>query len=115
MTRFARLASVVLALNLVWVAGCPSTDGLLFSALAKLASGNIGALTAGEWQAVVDAGVDLAGEPIDGQPLPRLTAQQATAIVEFLDVNDVDTVADLNALFQAGNVVIPETLLDLFL
>ena len=54
----------------------------------------------------------------DNSGLPQITDEQAAAAVEFLQVNNLNTIADIQAFVQEaaenpGSVVIPDSVLDL--
>ena len=77
------------------------------SALSKLQSGQIGALSAGEWQALAGLGASL------GVAVPNLTKDQAEALVDFLRTNNIHTFEDLERAIDSGEVEIPSDIVGL--
>ena len=78
------------------------------SALTKFQSGQIGDLDAAEWQALAGLGSSV------GLTVPQLNDQQAQALVDVLDQNGIQTTEELQTALNAGTVVVPQELLDLF-
>ena len=123
-----RGAVIVAAALLVTAIGCFDLDprtsnqggGSLISAGLKIAQDQIGDLNPDEWQILADNAPTIAAQVgVNlGQlgQLPSLTDDQAAAIVQFLDDNNVRTQEDLERLAQqidAGQVVVPQILVDL--
>ncbi|HKQ47800.1 MAG TPA: hypothetical protein VJZ71_07010 [Phycisphaerae bacterium] len=77
-------------------AGCGVSD--LASAASKLANGQIGALTASEIRSLSEAAIALLKSQDPNFALQPLNEAQAEALVNFLDVNEVETQQDLDAL-----------------
>ena len=103
---FLKSRKMMLALMagcLLIATGC--SPGL--SALAKFQSGDIGSLSADDWQSLAELGGSV------GVPVPQVTTQQATAIVKFLSDNKVETIQDLQTLLHSGNVTVPSELMNL--
>lgn len=94
------LCTVLSGLCLFGSVGCGSLA--LTSALAKLASGAVGDLTADEIAALSQLASDAinAEDPTAG--LEPFTPAQSQAIVDFLDVNGVNTLEELEALIAAA-------------
>lgn len=122
------LTCVLMAALLAATAGCPFSDprtsnqggGTIFTAGTKLYSGRIGDMTADEWQILTDNAAIIASQfGLDLGNLgcwPQLDDDQAAAVVEFLADNNVQSLADLQQLFNkvaAGQVQVPATLLEL--
>jgi hypothetical protein len=99
-----KLAGVAICVALlIGTAGCfPTEVNDLVSGGMKLASGQIGALTAGEIKAVSDAAINAlnsqAGQT--GETLDTITLEEAQAVVTFFDVNGIETYDDLASLAQ---------------
>lgn len=107
--------------------GCPSSGGVstvnqgggsIISVASKISGDDFGGMTADEWQIVTiyaptladQFGIDL-GEFGD---LPILSDEEAEALVEFLDENNVTTYTDMQVLavkIQSGEVVVPDILM----
>lgn len=120
------LLPVLFLAGVVTLGGCVDPDvSNLISAGAKLASNPsdppIGDLTTGEILAISHNLPQLAAQfptlgitPEQVASVPQLTDEQAAALVEFLDANNVDSVSELQALIlqasQGGTIVIPESL-----
>ncbi len=104
MRKWQKLGLVLAAGCMIIAAGCTPTA----SALSKLQSGQIGSLTAAEWQALAGVGTSL------GVAIPQLTQAQADAIVSFLDANGIETIEELEQAIDAGDLEIPQELIDLF-
>jgi hypothetical protein len=108
------LGGKVLALGMVVSAmatlgGCGAAASPEISAVMKIAQGTMDTLTAAEIQA------------LDTTFLPTLplTEQEAGVIAEFLSLNKVATIADMEALIQKAetdptSIQLPAGLLDLF-
>lgn len=99
-----KLEVVVRALVLLSITvggtGCfssPVND--LINGGVKLANGQVGDLTAGELKAVSDAVLDVASNQF-GQTVDRLTPEQAQALVDFLDANNITTFDELATFAQ---------------
>jgi hypothetical protein len=115
---------VVLVL-LPWLTGCPETrtsnqgGGSIVSAASKLAGGNVGDMTADEWQIAADnlpMLAEFSGIDVSSAQIPQITDEQAQAIVDFLAAYNIRTLEDLYAL-DFEEVEIPEvlqSLVDLF-
>jgi hypothetical protein len=86
------------------VAGCSPA----VSAITKFQSGDIGAMTATEWESLADLGSSF------GLPIPQVTSTQAKAIVDFLDANNIETTQQLETLLSSGQVTVPPELASLF-
>jgi hypothetical protein len=130
MRRTLRSAIMVLAcVALLGSAGCglgdPRTSnqggGTLLTAGAKVAGGNIGTLTADEWQILLDNAPTFAPQfatqfNIDVSTInwPVLTDEQAQAVVDFLTANNITTFTQLQQRIEAGDLVVPDVLLQLF-
>ncbi len=108
------LSAVSFALAMSLTAGCPATEsrtnnqggGSILSAGAKFASGSLANLTPDEIQVVTDfvAGVVPRFEALD------VDDTEAQAAVDFLEANDINTVADIQALAQnPGEIEIPDS------
>lgn len=69
------------------------------SALAKLAAGNVGDLTPEEILALSQVAADFINSQNPGAAV-ELTPEQAAAIANFLDQNNVTTLEELEALFM---------------
>jgi len=119
---------IVAAALLITAIGCFNLDprtsnqggGSLLTAVGKITSDRIGDLTADEFQILADQAADIVAQyEVDlGElgGLPALRDDQAAAIVQFLDDNNVRTEEDLERLAQqidAGQVVVPQILIDL--
>ncbi len=122
--------SVMVAGMLLTVTGCPGAGGdstsnqgggSIITTGAKIANDEIGDLNPDEWQiafkwapTVADVtGIDLTeyGE------LPQLSDEEAQAIVDLLDDNDVNTMSEAGQLVDqmaSGEVEIPESLMSLY-
>jgi hypothetical protein len=83
--------------------------GNIFTATAKLQSGNIGDLTPDELQILGDTASQYAGVAF-----PALTDDQAQLVVDFLVLNGIGSIAQLTAVLQSGSVEVPQELIDLF-
>ena len=94
---------VVCCAAFVLVAGCPISPlgsrtnnqggGNLITAALKYSDNNLGALTADEIQIVSDQVIAQQGLAVD-----PLTDEQAGAIVQFMDDNNLNTIEDFQAL-----------------
>ena len=109
------LLGVFCCATLVSLGGCPLIQtrtnnqggGNLITAGVKLASDNVGGLTADEIQIVTDFAISQQSLPIEA-----LTDAQAGAIVTFLDDNNVNTVEDVqNLINDPTSIVISEEVL----
>ncbi len=95
------IATVLIALALTGCFSMPWTrtgnqgGGTIVTATAKLASGQLGALTPDEIQILTDAAIRLSGVNV-----PPVTDEQAAAVVKFLSDNNVETLDDLKALIE---------------
>lgn len=96
--------------------GCVGVDnrlnnqggGNIVTAAAKLASGALSDLTADEIQAATDFAIDTFGVAI-----PSLDDDQAAAVAQFLEDNDLNSVEDIQALAEnPGDVVISDDVKD---
>jgi len=92
------------AVLLITSAGCSPAA----SAINKLQSGEIGTITATEWQALAGLGAQF------GFQIPQLTDEQANAVVQFLDDNGIQTIADLELAIREGTLEVPDNLIELF-
>lgn len=100
-----RLGTLIFSgLLLIGAAGCSPAA----SAISKLQSGDIGSISATEWQALAGLGAQF------GFQIPSLSDEQAQAVVDFLDSNGIESVADLEAAIQGGTLVVPDNLIELF-
>jgi hypothetical protein len=104
MRKWQKAGLVLVTACIVGVAGCSPTA----SALSKFQSGQIGSLSAAEWQALAGLGTSF------GAPIPHLTPAQAEAIVNFLRANGIETVDELQQVIESGDVEIPQDLIDLY-
>jgi len=125
--KWLRRGSVGVVFGLLpFLTGCPDTrtsnqgGGSVVSAASKLAGGNVGDMTADEWQIASDnlpMLADFAGIDTGGVQIPEISDEQAQAIVDFLQAYDIRTIDDLYAL-DFNEVEIPEvlqSLVDLFI
>ena len=103
------------AFGLLAALGCgsdPRTSnqggGSIISATSKLNEGAIGDMTADELQILGDAATTWGGMEI-----PMLSDDDAGLIVDFLDENEIDTIDELTAALQSGELEIPDELLAL--
>lgn len=113
--RTRLLSGGAAALALVSMAGCPVVGdsrlanqggGSVFSAVTKVAGEQMTALTPDELQIVADAVSDLSPE-VD----IFLSDEQAQAAVDFLVLNDLNSLADIEALANdPSGVQIPDSL-----
>jgi len=112
MTRRGTLGRMVtlsaLSVSLVALAGCFAASPL-YSAMFKIATGQMDSLSGAEVKAVQEAFV----------PDLDLTDEQAEAIAEFLQLNDIQTLEDLQQVIQQAmedpsSIELPEGFLDLF-
>ncbi len=104
---------------LLLTVGCPSVAPLenAFTWSVKAATGRLTETTPREWQAVVER-VDEHTPQLD----VSLTDEQAGAIVDFLQVNDLDSIGDIVSLVERvqsnpdslESVEIPDSVFDLF-
>ncbi len=94
--------------------GCPSADsrtgnqggGSLISAGAKVAGGSMTDLTADEIQILGDV-IATRSTRFAGV---EITDEQATAAVDFLEANDLNTVNEIKALVDnPGSITIPDS------
>ncbi len=119
MTRVRTL--LVTSALLASVSGCMSggsSGGNIFTATAKIAGGSMTTLTGTEVQILASTAEEFAasqGEVVD----LALSDEQADVIVEFLVVNQIDTVQDLQAVIEQAqedpdSIVIPDGALELF-
>jgi hypothetical protein len=94
------VCAAISAVILIGTAGCfpPEVNDLINGGM-KLASGQIGALTAGELKAVADMAIGVIASET-GQTIDPLTTEQAQALVTFLDVNGIDTFDDFDGFTQ---------------
>ena len=101
---------------LVSLGGCPFVQtrtnnqggGNLITAGLKIANDNLGGLTPDEIQILTDLAISQANLPI-----PALTDAQAAAIVQFMDDNNLTTIADVQDLRNRSidEIVISEEVL----
>jgi NAD(P)-dependent dehydrogenase (short-subunit alcohol dehydrogenase family) len=91
MRRTRILLVCVLAVGVsVAASGCGAFEVLtLASAGAKLAAGDVGELTAAEWEVLTGAAADATGTPA-----LALTPEEAAALVVFLDANNIQSFDD---------------------
>lgn len=122
MLRNTLFAAGLLAVTLN-LAGCPLTGttrltnqggGALITAGAKIASGALGNLNPDEIQILSDTAAQSPSVPD-----VEMTDEEAQAVVDFLDANSVNTVADLRGLIEAASedpsaIVIPDSVRNLF-
>lgn len=101
----------------VCLTGCPTTDtrtsnqggGSLITAGAKVLGGEISNLTPDELQIAADTAADVSDDPrLSGFALDD---DDAAAIVEFLEVNGINTVEDIQRLADNPDALeVPESL-----
>jgi hypothetical protein len=101
---------------LVSLGGCPLVQtrtsnqggGNLITAGLKIANDNLGGLTPDEIQVLTDLAISQASLPI-----PALTDAQAAAITQFMDDNNLNTIADVQDLRNRSldEIVISEEVL----
>jgi hypothetical protein len=98
--RKTSVCITISAVILIGTAGCfpPQVNDLINGGM-KLASGQVGALTAGELKAVSDAAIGVIASET-GQTIALLTTEQAQALVTFLDLNGIETFDDFNGFAQ---------------
>jgi hypothetical protein len=121
--RTASFLLLALATATLFAAGCsvdPRTSnqggGSLLTAATKLLNHRIGDLTADEWQIVGDNLPALAAQfnvDLQGYEIPVLSDEQAAAIVDFLDVHNINTIEELQTAVESGAITeadIPEEL-----
>ena len=98
--RKTSVCAAISAVILIGTAGCfpPQVNDLINGGM-KLASGQIGALTAGELKAVSDAAISVIASET-GQTIDPLTTEQAQALVTFFDVNGIETFDDFDGFAQ---------------
>ncbi|HOB76308.1 MAG TPA: hypothetical protein PKG54_17495 [Phycisphaerae bacterium] len=114
------------ALLLAMTTGCvgdPRTSnqggGTLLTAASKLMGGSLKSMTADEWQILADNLPTLAadfGINLGNLQIPSLTDEQAAAIVDFLNVHDLNTIEQVTQAIQSGAIDeddIPPELLEL--
>ena len=108
-----RVHVLSVGLLLILAAGCPSADSRTSNQgggdILTATEGNIGDLTADEIQILGDVAASLGGTEI-----PQLTDEQAKQAVDFLDANNIQTLDELQAAIDSGELEIPEELLALF-
>jgi hypothetical protein len=114
--RMLSAVALVCAVSLcvISVTGCSSVVPPDVSAMTKIATGQMNALTGAEIQALTTS-------PIIAAYVPdlQLTDPQAAAIAQFLADNNVATIADLQALIARAitdptSIVLPDGFLALF-
>ncbi len=94
-----KLCALFTAMLGVGLTGCIGES--ILSAGAKLASGQIGALTAGEIIILNQTAADLISSQNPNAPAPpTLTTGQAQALTDFFSANDLNTVEDFQALAE---------------
>lgn len=117
--RKAVVVSTTTIAALLFLTGCPKQQtrtnnqggGNIVTAGAKVAGGNIAALTPDEIQILADNVTEFQDTPVD---VPELTDAQATAASDFLIANDVKTIEDVQSLIQQieadpTSIVIPDS------
>jgi len=127
MQTFKRIGLCGLTIALmVTIVGCPSLDprtsnqggGSLLTVGGKLSADNVGDLNADEWQILVDNLPSLAGlvgfEVPAGTDIPELSDEQAADLVNLLDQNNINTIAELTAAIDDGTLSVPDSLATLF-
>jgi len=99
-TRKAGICIALIGCLAIGTAGC-GTDPLVAAATGamKIAGGQMSQLTATEVQAISQLVVNLINEETGGSQ-PPLTAEQAAAIVAFLQANNINTPEDITALIE---------------
>ena len=120
MKKFIAVASTAM---LVALTGCLSLDprtsnqggGSLISAGAKVAGGSLATLTPDEIQILADEASNLSPDI----QIPELTDDQAEVVSEFLQVNNVNTLNDIEQLVEnfendPDSIVIPDEVTELF-
>jgi len=129
LNRFVALTSAMLIV--VAGVGCglifPSLDprltdgggGTLISALDKVAQGNLSGLTQDELQLLSDQINQAIQSANPGAPVNPLTNEQASAILEFLAANNLNSPEDFDAFsmqaeMDPDSVVIPPSLITAF-
>jgi hypothetical protein len=95
---FHRLASRVCIVGALatGVAGCDLMT--VANAGLKLANGQIGALTADEIRVLSQTAADVINAQTGGTAAKGFTQEQAEAIVNFFDVNNVETMTDVQTV-----------------
>lgn len=106
--------------SLAFVAGCPNPappeNAVTWG--VKAATGQLTEATPGEWKAVA-VKVDELTPEVD---LPELTDDEAQAIVDFVQVNDLDSIQEIAALVEEAQtdprvvqtLEIPDSVMELF-
>lgn len=97
MTKRIKFMALALSVAAVSSTGCFFGESIL-SAGAKLASGQISQLTAGELQILNQSVIGLLGSQNPGFDPQPLTTEQAEAVSNFLKANNLNTFEDFEAL-----------------
>ena len=110
MAKILRVGFV--AAGLALVTGCPSTssEGNIVTAISKVASGNMTDLTSTEVLILLDR----IGEISPQVAGITITADEAEAAVDFLQANNIDTIADIEAIASnPDGLVVPDSVASL--
>ncbi len=99
-SRNHRLCALFAAMLGVGLTGCFGES--IVSAGAKVASGQIASLTAGEIIILNQTAADLITSMDPTASPPTLTTGQAQALSDFLTANDLNTLEDIEALTEAA-------------
>lgn len=108
------IMTALAVLGTITLTGCPSADsrtgnqggGSLISAGAKVAGGSMTDLTADEIQILGDV-IATRSTRFAGV---EITDEQASAAVDFLEANDLNTVNEIKALVDnPGSITIPDS------
>jgi len=91
-----KLCALVTAMLVVGVTGCGGES--ILSAGAKVASGQIASLTAGEIIILNQTVADLIRSQDPTANPPTLTTEQAQALTDFFTANDLNTIEDFETL-----------------
>lgn len=91
---------VMVSMAVVGMTGCFGES--ILSAAAKVAGGQISTLTAGEIMILNQTASDLVGSTDPNAQVPTLTQPQAAAVADFLVANNLNTLADFEALQQTA-------------
>ncbi len=113
MSRLTVLVTGVLGMGLL-TGGCPLSrtsdggGGNLLTFVGKVAGENITSITQDEVQVATDFVIDQTDAPID-----PLTNEQADAVVDFIDANNLKSVDDIQRLIDnPDDIVIPPSVQD---
>lgn len=113
--------TLLVLVPLALIGGCGGPCGNILTLGLKVGfEGNIGGLTACEWQTIYRDVQQLApifNIDLSGVTFPELTTEQAQSIVDFLDANGINTIDELTAALDNGTITeedIPDVLLDFY-